>query len=125
MMRDEVLLILESPIFGLALTAAAYYLAGLLYRRFPNPFLTPILTAAAMVILFLKATGVPYASYRVGASITEMFLPLVATTLGYSIYQQWEVLKKNAVPVLIGCTVGAGTSLVSVWAWGICWGWMS
>lgn len=50
-----------NPLFGIALTLAAYSLAASLYRALgAPPLLHPLPVAAGIVVLVLLATGLPY-----------------------------------------------------------------
>ena len=42
-----------------------------------------------------------------------VWIPLKRSRLGLSIYANFDILKKNLVPVLGGCLVGAATSVAS------------
>ncbi len=53
-----------NPLFGIAVTLAAYSLAVGLWHRFGAPaLLHPVLIATAMVSGMLLATGMPYEQY--------------------------------------------------------------
>ena len=48
----------------------------------------------------------------------NLFLSPATVCVAVSVYAKLDVLKKNLLPVLVGCTVGAVTSVLSVW--GLC-----
>lgn len=110
--------LISSPMFGLCLSFGAYWAGSWLCTRFRLTLVNPMLFAAVLVIGFLKLTNISIEDYRIGADFIGMFLGPATVALAFSIYSQFEVLKKNFLPVLAGCTVGAATSIFSVW--GLC-----
>ena len=62
--------------------------------------------------------NIPYESYNAGGSIINMFLAPATACLAVSIYTKIQILKKHWLPILVGCTVGSLTSMISVY--GMC-----
>ena len=64
-----------SPLPWLVLTMLAYTLTLALYRRSgAHPLLIPPLTATALVVAVLLATGTPYATYRAGTGLLSFLI---------------------------------------------------
>lgn len=76
-----------------------------------NPLLIGIVLTIAVLLLF----RIPYESYNEGGSIISMFLSPATACLAVAIYGKIQILKKNWLPILVGCTVGSFTSILSVW----------
>ena len=110
--------LLSSPFFGISLSLGAYLAGSWLCQRFRLTLVNPMLLAALLVIGFLKVTHIPMEYYNIGGDFIAMFLAPATVVLAFSIYNQFEMLKKNLLPVLAGCIVGAVTSMVSVF--GLC-----
>lgn len=106
----------QSPFFGITLTVVAYWLGVQIQAKTKSPLCNSMILAVAFVVIFLKATGITYDQYYVGASLYATFLTIATACLGVSIYNQLELLKDNLAPVLVGCVVGSVTSIVSVLA---------
>ena len=67
--------ILVHPIFPLGLTLAAYAAGTWLHRRAgQSPFFHPLILAVAIVIVALKAIGMPYATYFEGTRFLHWML---------------------------------------------------
>ena len=104
-----------SPFFGVALTVLAFWVGLKLQKKTGWAVCSPLLIAIVLVILFLKATGIPLEAYNAGGDFIAMFLAPATACLAISIYRQLPVLKKNLIPVLAGSAVGAGVSMGSVY----------
>lgn len=110
--------LVSSPLFGISLSLGAYLAGSWFCRRFRLPLVNPMLLAALIVIAFLKLTGIPMEYYNIGGDMIALFLAPATAALAFSIYSQVQVLKKNLLPILAGCTAGAATSIISVF--GLC-----
>ena len=108
--------LLQSPFFGITLTVAAYVLGMKIQKKSGLVICNGLVLAALMIIALLTAFHIPYEDYYVGGSIINMFLSPATVCVAMSIYAKRDVLKRNLLPVLVGCTVGAVTSVLSVWA---------
>ena len=106
--------IINSPFFGLALSALAWCFGVWVSKKTGLILLNHMIIAVATVILFLNITGISYAQYDIGGSIIKMMLGPVTAVLALNIYHQRKALKEYFVPVLVGCFVGCVTSLGSI-----------
>lgn len=106
--------ILDMPIFGITLTLAAYVLALALAKRIRSPLANPIYVAALFCIIMLKLTGIPIARYQVGGKLLMMLILPATISLAVMVYENITHLKRHLIPILVGSTVGAATSLGSV-----------
>lgn len=105
---------LSSPLFGLALSAAAWCVGLRVQKRFKP--LPPLLTAAALVIAALSLFRIPYERYAAGGDFIKLMLGPVTAVLALNIYNQRSILKEHFLPVLAGCLAGSLTSVGSVLA---------
>ncbi|MEF9946346.1 MAG: LrgB family protein [Lachnospiraceae bacterium] len=108
----------KSPFFGIALSIFAFWIGDKIQKKTKLVFCNPLLIAIVIIIGILLIFRIPFASYNVGGTIINMFLAPATACLAVSIYTQFEILKKNFLPILIGCSVGSLTSMVSVY--GLC-----
>ena len=108
--------LLQSPFFGITLTVAAYVLGMKIQKKSGLVICNGLVLAALVIIALLTAFHISYEDYYVGGSIINMFLSPATVCVAMSIYAKRDVLKRNLLPVLVGCTVGAVTSVLSVWA---------
>lgn len=107
--------VLQSPLFGIVLSIAAYSAGLWLNRKLKSPLVNPLLIAIALVILFLNALGIPPKAYNRGGTVISLFLAPATAVLAVSVYRQLEVLKANFLPVVLGCLAGALTSMGSAY----------
>lgn len=107
--------VLQSPLFGIVLSIAAYSAGLWLNRKLKSPLVNPLLIAIALVILFLNALGIPPEAYNRGGAVISLFLAPATAVLAVSVYRQLEVLKANFLPVVLGCLAGALTSMGSAY----------
>ena len=92
--------VIDSPFFGLTLSAAAWCLGVWAHKKTGKVLVNHMLIAVAVVILFLAVTGIPYEKYSIGGDFIKMMLGPVTAVLALNIYNQRTVLKEYFVPVL-------------------------
>lgn len=102
------------PIFGFTLCIGAYTLALSIKKRFNYTILNPMMVASLIIIAILSILKIPLENFMVGADFITMFLAPATAALAVSMYRQFDVIKKNLLPILVGCIVGAVSALLSV-----------
>jgi predicted murein hydrolase (TIGR00659 family) len=101
-----------SPLFGVTLTLAAYWLGRWVFRRTAgNAFAQPVLVAIVLVSGVLLATGVSYGDYMVGGGLISFLLGPATVALALPLHQEWDRVRRSVVPVLVGVALGALTSV--------------
>ena len=76
---------LENEFFLLALTFTLFFLAKLLQKKTGMVLLNPILITIALLIVFLKLTGISYETYNEGGHLIEFWLkPAVVALMPHS-----------------------------------------
>ena len=111
---------LENEFFLLTITFGIFFLAKWLQKRTGIMLLNPILLTIAILIIFLKVTGVSYETYNEGGHLIEFWLKPAVVALGVPLYLQLETIKKQLFPILLsqlaGCVVGvASVVLIAKW----------
>lgn len=102
-----------SPLFGIALTLAAYAAGRWLHQRLASPLFQPVLVAIVVIVVFLKVTGVSYADYLVGADYVGFWLGAATVALALPLHREWHLVRRAAVPILTGVLVGAVVSILA------------
>ena len=101
---------LENKFFLLAFTFGVFFLSRVLQKKTGWVVLNPILLTIAVLILFLKFTGISYETYNEGGHLIEFWLKPAVVALGVPLYLQLEMIKKQLLPIVIsqlaGCCVG-------------------
>ena len=106
---------LYSPFFGIVLTLGAYILGVFIQKKTRIAVFNPLLLAMVFIIAFLMVFRIDYPAYKVGGDYIFEFLVPATVCLAIPIYKKINILKKNWIPVLVGCAVGAAVSMISIW----------
>lgn len=103
----------SSPVFGVALTLAAYQLGRELWQRTGNrPWVNPVLVAIVLVGSVLALLGIDYDSYMEGGSIVALFLGPATVALAWPMHKELRLVRRAAVPILGGVVIGAGVAVL-------------
>ncbi|MGY4689171.1 LrgB family protein [Salibacterium sp. K-3] len=94
-------------------TIMVYMAVRRFYRRFPYPFTLPIVTGTITIVLVLLITDISYSTYMTGGQWIERLLGPAVVALALPLYKQREILKKYALPLTAGVSVGAVSGVVS------------
>ena len=103
-----------SQIFLLTFTIGIYVLSLWLFKRTRVGLLHPLITSAAVIIVFLLATGISYEQYHDATALIDFLLGPSVVALGYALYRQVEHLRANAVSIVTAVVVGSVVGIVSV-----------
>ena len=104
-----------SPFFGISLSIIAFWLGTRIQKKTGLVACNPLIIAIVLVIGVLLVFRIPYEDYNQGGSLINLFLAPATACLAVSIYTRVKLLKKNWLPILVGCTVGSLTSMGSVY----------
>ena len=107
--------IFSSPFFGIALSILAFWIGVKIQKQLKSVLCNPLLIAILLTSVVLLAFDIPYESYNEGGAVINMFLTPATACLAVSIYTKIQILKKNCIPIVVGCTVGSLASTGSVW----------
>jgi len=95
------------------LTVILYLFLNSQYLKYRWTILNPVLTTTVALVIVLLTFGVSYESYMLGGRwIGELLGPAVVA-LAVPLYKQWDLLKKNLMPITIGVTAGSIVGLLS------------
>ncbi|WLV24099.1 LrgB family protein [Aciduricibacillus chroicocephali] len=94
-------------------TIFIYMLARKISQKYPGPFTIPVLIGTVMIIALLFVLRIPYDVYAQGANWINHLLGPAVVALAYPLYKQWDMLKRNIVPILSGVVVGAISGVAS------------
>ena len=107
--------ITNSPMFGVSLCIVTFAAGVALNKKLRSPIVNPLLIAIGLTIAVLEVFHIPLENFDEGGDIVSMFLGPATAALALSIYRQLELLKKNFLPVVLGCLAGCVTSMGSVY----------
>ena len=105
-------------VWSVAATLGAFALGSWINKKTGQALCNPLLLGRIFVILFLSLTGIPFAEYKQNVNFISYLLLPATVSLAVPLYEQWMVLKKNALAVLCGIAAGSITSMVCILAMG-------
>ena len=105
---------LETKFFLLAITFGFFFLSKVFQKKTGWVLLNPILVAIALLICFLKFTGVSYEKYSEAGSLVEFWLKPAVVALGVPLYLQLRMIKKQLMPIIVSQLAGCIVGLVAV-----------
>jgi predicted murein hydrolase (TIGR00659 family) len=111
--------VLASPLFGITLTLATYFMAQRLYLRSGLLFLNPVAVSMAAIILFLLGSDIPFEAYANGGRYILFLLGPAVVALAVPLYQRRAEILARKGSILVG--VGAGAIVSIVTASGTAW----
>lgn len=115
-------LFLNSTTLGVVISLLAYQFGVFLKNKTKKAFVNPLLISIVLVIVFLLAFDIDYASYNQSAKYLSYLLTPATVSLAIPLYQQLELLKKNMTAIILGISAGVLTSLLSVLAMSVLFG---
>ena len=115
MIRSYLLSMTANPLFGITLTVFVYLISCWINRACRSPFIHPLLVSGAILIILLNVLDIPLENYQAGGSVITMLLMPATAALATSVYRQIQVLKKNFLPIVLGCLAGAITAMTSAY----------
>ena len=104
-----------SPFFGISLSIITFWIGVRIQKKTGLVLCNPLLIAIVLVSAVLLVCRIPYEAYNEGGTIINMFLAPATACLAVSIYTQINLLKENWFPIVMGCTAGSITSMVSIY----------
>ena len=104
----------SDPYFGMSLSLAMFFLASYIQKKIKLKAFNPLLFGILFTVLVLLAFDIPLEDFNAGGDVLNMFLSSATIAIGYSIYNQWEVLKKYSILVLVGCTAGGAAAVATI-----------
>ena len=104
----------ESVFFGVVISVLTYELGLFLKKKLKWAICNPLLISIVAVILCLLLLDIPYEDYEAGAKYLSYLLTPATVCLAIPLYEQVELLKKNAWAILAGLISGVLTSVICV-----------
>lgn len=106
--------VISSPIFSVMISLIAFEIGCFLYKKTNFPIFNPLLISMIIVIILLKVFNISIATYNKGGDLINFFLTPSTVILAVPLYKKLQLLKKNAVPIIIGILVGSSTGMFCI-----------
>ena len=107
-------LLQNSLFFGGIVTLLAYEIGLLIRHKFKLAIFNPLLIAVTLIIVLLKVCNIQYSVYEKGAVYINYLLTPATVALAIPLYEQLQILKKNAIAIFTGIIAGTVAGLASV-----------
>ena len=92
-------LIQESIFFGVAISLLGYEIGLFAKKKLKKAIFNPLLISVIVIILFLCIFQIDYKTYNSGAKYLSYLLTPATVCLAVPLYEQIQLLKKNAKAV--------------------------
>lgn len=106
--------IFSSPFFAVVISILAFEIGLLLNKKTKIALFNPLLISIVLIIITLKNLDISLDSFNKGGSMISFFLGPATVVLAVPLYKQFDKLKANLLPILIGIFIGSLTSILSV-----------
>lgn len=108
---------LESPLFAIAITLAAYELSRRVWERLGRPaLLNPVLVSIVVIGLVLWLTGVDYRTYADGSAPITLLLGPATVALAWPMHRELALVRQAALPVIGAVVLATGVAVVAAYA---------
>jgi predicted murein hydrolase (TIGR00659 family) len=104
----------NTPLFGITISLLAFELAVYLNNKSKIAIFNPLFVSQTLIILFLLKFNISVEAYNKGGQLISFFLAPATVILAIPLYKKIKLLKENALPILIGITVGSIAGMISV-----------
>jgi predicted murein hydrolase (TIGR00659 family) len=113
----------QTPLLWLTATLVAFAIGDAVSARFRrNPLASPVVIAAALLILVLAVTHTPYPVYFEGAQFVHFLLGPATVALGLPLWRNRAAVRRNLLPMLAALIAGSvtaiGSAVAIAWAFG-------
>ncbi|SHK44552.1 LrgB family protein [Paramaledivibacter caminithermalis] len=106
--------ILSTPIFGVIISIVTFEIGLYMYRKTKIAIFNPLLISMILIIAFLLKFNISLEAYNKGGELISFFLGPATVILAVPLYKQFNIFKANALPIIIGITIGSITAIISV-----------
>ncbi|WP_425609163.1 LrgB family protein [Ureibacillus aquaedulcis] len=96
-------------------TVIIFALMYKIHRKFPYPFLLPILTTTIVMVGVLLVFGIPFSDYMEGGKYIQHLLGPAVVALAYPLYNQRKLIVKFKYTILSGILIAMISGLISVY----------
>lgn len=106
--------ITASPVFGIVLCIGTFQAGRFIQKKTKMTLANPLVIAIILCIAVMAVFRIPFDNFDKGGDILAVMLGPATAILALNIYHQRAILKRQFIPVLLGCIVGSVTSVILV-----------
>lgn len=111
---EKIGLLFENHAFTISFVLAIYLFSVWLYKKLRISLLHPVLLSILFISTILLLLDVEYSSFEKGSFVIDFLLGPSVVAIGYGLYEQFELIKKNKLSILTSIFVGSVVGIVSV-----------
>lgn len=100
--------------FTLTFVIGIYLAAVWLYKKTRLSLLHPVLTSILVIITILSLLQVEFAAFEQGSFLIDFMLGPSVVALGYALYEQVKLIRRNMLSILTAIVTGSVIGIVSV-----------
>lgn len=105
--------VLDTPFFGLILTILAFHVGLYIFKKTKLPICNPLLIGIIITMSIISYYNIPLDYFRKGGEYITFLLGPATVSLAIPLYKQFDKLKENFIPIILGALVGATTAILS------------
>lgn len=111
---------MNNSAFLLALTLGAYIFGVWVKDKTKTKLsvIHPLIICVPIIMVTLKVFDIPVRDYMEANKFVTFFLGPCVVSLGLTLYDNIELIKKNLLPITVSVLVGSTVGIVSVWGLG-------
>lgn len=107
-------MICNSTYFGVVISIGTYLLGLQIQKKFKHAIFNPLLISTLLTILILSILKIDYEIYSENTKFLTYLLTPVTVCLAIPLYEKLNLLKENAVAVIVSIIAGVLTSALSI-----------
>lgn len=101
------------PAWLLFVLVMVYWLLLLWRRRTGWIWVNPVLFGTVAMVVYLKASGITYSQFNEAGRLVSFWLQPAVVCLAVPLYQQWQKIRRQWLPILLSQCVGSVVGIVS------------
>ena len=113
---------LNSAYFGVVLSLVTYFFGTYIRKKINFPLFNPLLIAIILTAVVLLIFKIDYEVYNASAKYISYLLTPATVALAIPLYEQLDALKNNWKAIIAGIFSGVVTSLLSILAMSVIFG---
>jgi predicted murein hydrolase (TIGR00659 family) len=103
------------PLFWPVATIACYVVSRRLYRKWPRWWLSPLISAPALLLALALSLHAGYGEYIRGTHWLVMMLGPVTVAFAVPIYERRALIRRYWQVLMLGVLAGSGIAMVTAW----------
>ncbi|KLT73896.1 murein hydrolase transporter LrgB [Neisseria arctica] len=104
---------LAHPATLLFVTVTVYWITNIIRARTGSFLFNPVVLSSTVMILYLLAFKIDYATYHEAAQMIDFWLKPAVVSLAVPLYINWKKIRSQWLPIIISQTAGSVTGIVT------------